>query len=1203
MPIATNGAFFGYPRVLEIAKEGIAPDTRVSYVESLGAYVDEYQSAAPLLIRELWALSAFASLALVEGLADAAACDQVDRVGQHVRALKELGKIEWIEFVEAHSRVEQILSGDPAGTYARMTPVTREMYREAVDQIARYSQASENQVAETAIALAAEQAKGSGREARQSHVGYYLIDRGVARLKSGFQYRPPLWKQVGELIVKWPTAFYLLGVELFTIISVFVLLSYLPEHLSYLALILLLLATEPALAFMNLLSGALVPPRRLPRLDFSQGIPSEYTTMVVVPTLLISEDYVKKLVADLEVRYLANTDDNLLFTLLTDLPDATEPDAEVDARLVETCAEAIRSLNARYEKDGRQPFYLLHRDREWNPKEGTWMGWERKRGKLIALNNLLRGEIDGRRDSFDVKIGQLNRLSRVKFVITLDSDTELTRGSARQLAATLAHPLNRAVVDQEHNLVVEGYGILQPRVGISISSAQRSNLASIYSGQTGFDIYTTAVSDTYQDLFAEGSYCGKGIYDVDALQQTTDERFPQNTLLSHDLIEGIHARAGLVSDIEMIDDYPSHYTAWSKRKHRWVRGDWQIVRWLLPRVPGWHRREVDNPLSIISLWKIVDNLRRSLIEIGVFVLLVAGWTFLPGGPRYWTSVVTILAFLPVYMRLVFSLLRTPLDARAVGHLRESAKNFLTGHGEVIFQLVFLAHQTCLMLDAIIRSIVRTTVTGRRLLEWESAAQAEMKAGSALYSINSYQFLAVPLSLAIGAILYFWNRPALWIAWPFLLGWLASPLVALWLNRSLASPGRKVRRADRLFLEDVARRTWAFFAKYSTERDNWLVPDNVEMEGERIAHRTSPTNIGLLLNANLAALDFGFITPDVLIQNVQRLLATMERMERSHGHFLNWYDTRTLAPLTPRYVSTVDSGNLAAALIALRQGLLESGDERATRLSDQAFRLLKEMDFGFLLDRKQKLLFTGFNVETGTMDDSHYDLLASEARIASFIGIAKNEIPEECWMRLGRTLTIASGHRVLLSWSGTMFEYLMPSLWLRNFGNTLLDASTRAAVQCHIEHGESHHIPWGVSESACCERVNGDYRYYAFGLDDLAMRPDIDSTRTVIAPYATALALMVDPWEAVRNMKRQKKRGWFGDLGFYEAADFTESKKRESLVTSYMAHHQGMALIAIDNAMNRNRMQKRFHAEPMVKATELLLQERFSPHQVVEKLAA
>jgi cyclic beta-1,2-glucan synthetase len=1179
MPLAADGPCLGFLRLYEIASSLCSACAGTLDEPSVSAFISEYQSASALTLGELASMHPVLTLALLESLAAGPA----DHAELWIDSLKAISRIDWEAFLEHHSRTEAILARDPFGAYSRMTPPTRAQYRGVVADIARHSDFTEEQVAEAAIALSQAEPKDS----RQSHVGYFLLSHGLKRLKTGLSYRPSPRQRLVDFVRAWPTAFYLYGVELVTLLIAIALLSQVHQHLSELALILFLLSTEPAIAFMNLLTQAVIPPRLLPRMDFSEGIPAGFATMVTVPTLLLSDKYIQNLLSNLEIYYHANRDPRISFALLTDLPDlqhASAKSTEADEKLIRIASEGVEDLNRRYSRDGLQPFYLFHRKREWNPKEGAWMGWERKRGKIIALNDFLRGEDD----AFDVKIGDLDRARFIKFVITLDSDTELPRGAARELAGTLAHPLNRPVIDPLRNIVVEGYGILQPRVGISISSSRRSNLASIYSGQTGFDPYTKAVSDSYQDLFCEGSYCGKGIYDVDTFQTTLARRFPQDTLLSHDLIEGSYARAGLVSDIEVIDDYPSHYSAWSKRKHRWVRGDWQIVKWLLPTVPGYRHPRVLNPLSVISLWKILDNLRRSVMEISIFVLLIAGWTFLPGGPVYWTLTVSFVAFLPVYMRLAFSLLRTPPDSLWTAHIKESLSAFVSGHLEVFLQFVFLAHQTCLMLDAIVRAVVRTTVTGRRLLEWESAAQAEWNAVPAFHSINAYLFLASPIAAIAAALIAYTNPRAFWVASPFLLAWLFSPLVTLWLNARLISPGRKVPSRHRKFLKSVARRTWSFFDVYSNARHHFLIPDNVREVDGVAAVRTSPTNIGMLLNAHLAALDFGFVEAPQCAERIARILDTLEKMERFRGHFFNWYDTTTLAVLPPRYVSTVDSGNLAAALLTLKCGMLEIGENS---LAARAAALFDAMDFSFLLDPKTKLLYLGFDDESRELDACHFDSLASEARIASFVAIAKNDIPHENWLRLGRLLTAAAGHRVLLSWSGTMFEYLMPCLWLRNYGDTLLDRTAHGAVKAQREFAARHRVPWGISESAFAEIDGGEYGYYAFGVPKLTLKPDTGKNRLVIAPYASALALMVDPAAAARNLRKLARRGWLSPFGFYEAADFTRSREQEDLVKIHMAHHQGMALLALDNVLNRCRMQKRFHSDPMVRATELLLQER------------
>ncbi len=826
LPVVSAGPLLGYPRIFEIAVEITAQCDLVVTQEGAASFIEDYQAIHSLSMAELWSLDTMLRLAVVEELARASG----EQVARCILSLKEISTTPWQEFFETHSRAEQILREDPAQCYARADFNTRDRCRHVVEGIARRSPSSEEQVAQAAVTLSHDAARRLGAGAREAHVGFHLIDDGVERLKAGLQYRPSARERLITAILHWPTAYYLIGIELVTLALATYLFTFLHSHLSWLGLILFLLATEPAIALLNAITVYLIPPRRLPRLDFSEGIPAEFSTMVVVPTLLLSEKFISQLLNDLEVRYLANPDPRLSYALLTDFADASSPNADADEMLAGACADGIRSLNKRYATPEHAPFYLFHRRREWNAQQGTWMGWERKRGKLIALNNLLRGE----EDAFALKVGDLAILPDIRYIITLDSDTELPRGTAAQMVGTMAHPLNRAVIDPRTNTVSQGYGILQPRVGISVHSARRSRLAAIYSGQTGFDIYSTAVSDIYQDLFGEGSYVGKGIYDVDVFQKTLAKRFPRDILLSHDLIEGTHARAGLVSDIEVIDEYPSHYSAWSKRKHRWVRGDWQIVQWLLPLVPEYGGRRVPNPLSIISLWKILDNLRRSVIEIAIFVLLIAGWTVLPGTPLYWTTVVVLVSVLPVYIGFVFSILRTPFNHQWKGHLRDTVSGFVSGHVDVVLRLTFLAHQTCLMLDAIGRSLTRTALTGRRLLEWESAAQAESGPRARLRSIDSYLWLASPLALVLGGVIALRFPFALPAALPFLIAWFVSPLAALWLNLSLYKPKQPLTAKDRAFLRDVARRTWQFFADYCTAEHSWLVPDNVEEESGREA---------------------------------------------------------------------------------------------------------------------------------------------------------------------------------------------------------------------------------------------------------------------------------------------------------------------------------------------------------------------------------
>ena len=558
--------------------------------------------------------------------------------------------------------------------------------------------------------------------------------------------------------------------------------------------------------------------------------------MVAVPTLLINEKQIRQLVDDVEVRYLVNRDPNIYYALLTDLPDSAEPAEERDPR-VDLAIRLIQGLNTKYHKEPYGGFYLFHRHRVYNPREGAWMGFERKRGKLLDLNQYLRGVFD----PFPVKAGDLSRLPLIRYVLTLDSDTQLPRGSAQKMIGAMAHPLNRPLVDPDLNIVTAGYGILQPRVGISVQSASRSRLASIYSGQTGFDIYSRAVSDVYQDLYGEGIFTGKGIYDVDALRQVLEHRFPRNALLSHDLIEGAYSRAGLASDIEVIDDYPSHYSAYNRRRHRWLRGDWQIVRWIFNKVPDESRRLVANPISLVSRWKIMDNLRRSLVEPATFLLLLAGWFVLPAGPRFWTLVTLALLFLPIYCRLVFSVIRSAF-IQSKQTFRDAFTDFFTSHVSILLNIAFLAHQALVALDAIVRTIVRSYFTHSRLLEWETATEAELGIRKRT-PVDVYLDWIPALAALLGLALFL--RPiAAPYALPFIVAWACSPLLSKWLNRSPHSEDRGTWPArDRLFLRETALRTWRYFATFSNEGNHWLIPDNVQEEPYRIAERISPTNLG------------------------------------------------------------------------------------------------------------------------------------------------------------------------------------------------------------------------------------------------------------------------------------------------------------------------------------------------------------------------
>ena len=691
--------------------------------------------------------------------------------------------------------------------------------------------------------------------------------------------------------------------------------------LAFFTLVFLLCSSQLAVALMNWLSTFLVKPRLLPRLDYSDGIALECQTMVVVPTMLTSPGAVARLVETLEIHYLANRDQHLYFALLTDFQDAPEETRPEDKSLLRLARAGVEMLNAKYQSDRPNIFFLFHRPRRWNAVEGLWMGYERKRGKLTEFNALLRG---GSSECFSQIVGDTSILPAIKFVITLDTDTQLPRDAARQLAGTMAHPLNRPQFDPVKGVVTEGYGILQPRVGVSLPSAARSWFAKLFAGDVGIDPYTRAVSDVYQDVFQEGSFIGKGIYDVDAFQQAVAGRFPENTVLSHDLIESCHARSALVSDVELYEEYPSRYNTDINRRHRWIRGDWQIAQWLLPRVPGPDARRIANPLSGLSQWKILDNLRRSLVPAALLLLLLGNWMLLPGlgatGPLLVLTIIT----LPALLSATVELFRKPREMSLALHLHGLVGSVGRQLGQALLTLVFLPYDAFISLDAISRTLVRLLFTHKRLLEWQTASDAERTTRTGPAGFYATMWIAPVVALAGGSFLALMQPSELPLAAPFLGLWLASPWIAWRISQPIGpSAAPELKPKQLAFLRRTARKTWRYFETFVTAQEHWLPPDNFQEEPVPVlASRTSPTNMGLALLANLAAWDFGYLSVGQLVRRTQDALGAMQRLERHRGHFFNWYDTRTLKPLLPLYVSSVDSGNLAGHLLTLGPGLAE-----------------------------------------------------------------------------------------------------------------------------------------------------------------------------------------------------------------------------------------------------------------------------------------
>jgi cyclic beta-1,2-glucan synthetase len=1290
------------------------------------------------------------------------ATDQVS-ITNSINSLRFLAKLDWRDFVEGISLVEQTLREDLNGIYSSMDFFTRDDYRHQVEKISKLSAISERDVAKIAIKLAKESQQTETPDNRCAHVGYFLVGKGRRATEKLAKSKLTAADLLIRGISKCKGGIYFFGISVITFILTawFIYQSGLtwqqPALFVFVSFIVLVSSSYLATALTNWIASLTASPQPLPKLNFSKGIPDEARTLVVVPTIITSESQTEKIIEDLEVRYLANKDQNLLFGLLTDLKDSTSQINAEDAAIETLITKKIIELNEKYCEPGHEQFFLFHRPRQWNERDKIWMGYERKRGKLGELNHVLRGK---GKDRFSIIIGPEEIYTSVKYVITLDTDTQLPRGSAWKLVGLMEHPLNQPQFDLKKNKVVDGYGIIQPRIAMSLHGATRSLFSKMYENDIGIDPYTRIVSDLYHDVFHEGSFIGKGIYHIDAFECALNNKFPENRILSHDLLEGCYVRCGFASDVQLYEGFPSKYSTDINRRHRWIRGDWQIGNWFLPFVPGADRKLKKNPINALSRWKIFDNLRRSLVPVAFTLILLLGWTIL-NNPIFWTMSVILIVILPSLIHYAWNILRRPEEVEWVQHCRSVIKDSSKSLSQALFSLLCLPYDAVISLDAIFRSLWRVYISKRNLLQWNPSGMSQAHHETL---VATYRKMWIsPVLACVTAFYLLMSAPhSFSIALPFLVAWIGAPWIVFRISKPIPSFKKTINEKQRLYLRELSRKTWGFFENLVTAEDNWLPPDNIQQYPiSVIAHRTSPTNIGMSLLANLAAYDFGYITGTQLIQRTTDTFQTLSSLERFEGHFYNWYDTVSLLPLHPKYISTVDSGNMAGHLLTLRQALLTLGDEGIldekikhgvedlvriiskslseedqpvfreftshveryshipltsvlqyknylddlqekflairsrlapdvksdafhwiTALKNQFHQIAAEIDFitpwirirsqenfnlkkylpeipslrhlvllpdlihdnrndfespeaqrwmeenidaiqqmstvahkkvltldhlanqcydfadmhyGFLYDKLHHLLSIGYSVDNYQLDSSFYDLLASEARLSAFVGIAQGKIPQEGWFALGRRLTTAGNTPTLLSWSGSMFEYLMPLLVMPTYENTLLDETYIGNINKQIQYGKQQHIPWGISES-CYNVVDAHltYQYKAFGVPELGFKRGLDKD-LVVAPYATVMALMIDPLSAIDNLEKMTSLGYEGRFGFYEAVDYTPLRLPRSnspvLIQTFMAHHEGMSLLSLDYLINNQPMQKRFVSDAQFQTALLLLQER------------
>src|SRR5688572_7229145 len=1235
-----------------------------------------------------------------------------------ITSMRLMSDVDWAEFFESVSLVDETLNA--SSEFAAMDFATRNLYRNAIEVIGRGSPLSELDIARRVLALAA-----AAGDSRERDPGYWLIAEGRDQLEQAVNFRTRLRDLPRRLSLTVGAADYVAAIAFTSGLLLAIPLALMQQagiHGAWLWLLGVLGAVPAMDIAVSLVNRAVtrgLGATRLPGLALREGVPEELRTLVAMPVLFSSRESVEDHLHRLEIHFLASSDQQLHFALLSDWTDSDDERKTEDDVLLDIAILGIARLNLRYgPAAGGDRFLLLHRRRVWSDSEQRWMGWERKRGKLEELNRLLRGATD---TTYVTSAGKSPWVPvGVRSVITLDSDSRMPREATRRLIGKMAHPLNRPHFDARSGRVVEGYAILQPRVAFSLPvTTEASPFQRVFSGAAGVDPYAAAISDVYQDLLGEGSFAGKGIYDVDAFEASLGGRVPESTLLSHDLFEGIFARAGLASDVEVVEEFPSRYDVASMRQHRWVRGDWQLLPWIFGRGDAGAEKHGRgrSRMPLIGLWKMLDNLRRSLLAPTSVAALFAGWLLPLDAAWQWCRFIVVALGGPTLLPVFAGILPRRATITLRSHLRALGSDLVLALAQIALLTTMLAYQAWLMCDAITRTLWRIFVSHKRLLEW-IPADLLSSARNTLGGFYRRMLRGVLLAVALGAALLLVHGTVPPIAWPFLLLWLASPLLAWRISRTPpAAATSELDREQQHELRLIARRTWRFFETFVTAEENHLPPDNFQEDPRGVvAHRTSPTNIGLYLLAIVAARDFGWCGLRDALDRIEATLGTLGRMSRFRGHLYNWYDTQDLRPLDPRYVSSVDSGNLAAHLItlagafrewqkhpgiepgaisglgdaldlardALREFKFEPGhsvtreqvetafaelesvlepegarldpetddlaaaSERAATLVDllrtlaaempeirdselvywveatrrtidswrsdllardpagfivehlenlatTALEFARDMEFGFLLDGQRKLLSIGYRATDGTLDPSCYDLLASEARLASFVAIAKGDVPARHWFRLGRTVTPIGAAAALVSWSGSMFEYLMPDLVLRAPGGSLLAQTSRLVVKRQIQYGRELKIPWGVSESAYNARdLELTYQYSNFGVPGLGLKRGLSENK-VIAPYATGLAAMIDGHAALANFEVLTSIGARGRYGFYEAVDFTPSRIPEGQpcvhVRAYMAHHQGMTIVSIANALADGHMRQRFHSDVSVQATELLMQER------------
>lgn len=1141
-------------------------------------------------------------------------------IGNAVRSLKEIMRVNLVEIFNQINGVEKILIQDPVNVYEKMTYETKTYYQNEIKRISKKTKISEIYIAQKALELAKKNVNNKNK--REAHVGYYLISDGKNELLSNLQGKKIKKISQENKVKKYIAIIYFLSLIIDLILSI----NNYQKNQNIVAMIIIAVLiyipiTEIVIQIIQYISSKITKKKIIPKLDFLEGVPESSATFVVIPTILNTKEKIKELIKKLEVFYLANKSENIYFALLGDCTSSSREKEKFDSDIIKYANKLIKQINAKYYVKDFPKFHFLYRNRKWNDKEKSYLGWERKRGLLNQFNEYILGnqKSEFRENSIEVWKNNNGNIPKIKYVITLDADTNLVLNSGLELIGAMSHILNEPILNEKKDIVIKGHGIMQPRVGIDLKSSRKSIFTKIFAGAGGTDSYTNAISDIYQDNFEEGIFTGKGIYDLEVFSKVLGKAIPDNTVLSHDLLEGNFLRCGLVSDVLLLDGYPYKYNSYMVRQHRWIRGDWQIIRWLKKQLKDRYGNEITNPLNLLSKYKIFDNLRRSVLEINI-VIAIFLFVFLNIFFKIQIWPVILILIISSSISSIIEILTYIIYKKYGQSIEKNFSNNIPRAKQSIIRFFLyiglLPDKAIVAVNAISKTIYRMLVTKQNLLEWTTSEEAEKNAKTDVYSYykNMWANLILGVFILFNDINIFFN----------LLGvlWIITPYICWKISREIIY-GNKINElndGDKRYLLNLGKKTWEFFYTYMNEENNFLPPDNYQEDrNEKVVSRTSSTNIGLGLLSVISAYDLKYINFDKTIDLLEKMINTIEKLPKWNGHLYNWYDTKTLEPLVPRYISTVDSGNYVGYVYTLKQFLIqkienrkinedEINDEPITQKLKSMIEILNNQiqatDFSYLYNEKNRLFSIGFNLEDNKLTDSYYDLLASEARQTSFIAIAKRDIPSKHWQNLSRTLTSLNKYKGLISWSGTSFEYLMPNINIRKYEGSLLDESCKFMIMSQKEYSKKLGVPWGISEAAFnLKDFNSNYQYKAFGIPWLGLKRGL-ADEIVVSSYGSVLAITDFPKEVIDNIKNLEQQGMYGKFGLYESVDYTPTRlnanQKYSIVKTYMAHHQGLILLSINNLLNNNVINKRFMNNPEMEAIDILLQERMPENVIITK---